>query len=222
MSGRYDTFKTDPPELFFMDPFPYLYSRVRYLIFGAWFIDFMFRFCDIVPQKLLLSACTWIFALFLLKLYTCPQICCCLHRFPALEIQLFALALWLLLFIWEKLLLSDLHSLPCQSPPNNRRSGVRWTNDIIPATMCSCSLNFSEPLTVSSLLRCSYCDTVSSCSKVMNHKLGKCISQTPGGQSEMELFKSTSLCRTLREVTIAWQILTGLTHGKPQSRAEIW
>lgn len=58
MSGRCDTFKTDPPELFFMDPFLYLYSRVRYLIFGAWFIDFMFRLCDTVPQKLLLSACT--------------------------------------------------------------------------------------------------------------------------------------------------------------------
>lgn len=221
MSGRYDTFKTDPPELFFMDPFPYLYSRVRYLIFGAWFIDFMFRFCDIVPQKLLLSACTWIFAVSAQTVYM-PSDMLLLARIPALEIQLFALALCLLLFIWEKLLLSDLHSLPCQSPPTNGRSGVGWTNDIIPATTWSCSLNFLEPLTVSSLLRCSYSDTVSSCSKVMNHKLGKCISQTPGGQSEMELFKSASLCRTLREVTIAWQILTGLTHGKPQSRAEIW
>lgn len=117
-----------------MELFYYLYSRLCYISSRAWFIDFMVRFCDIIPRDPTL-------ALFLCsnRLLADRYIVACMDflrsRFN------FCPCAWVApVRLWNFCL--DFFVLNfCQNQPINRRPGVAWSNEIMPVTLQGWSLD---------------------------------------------------------------------------------
>lgn len=85
-----------------MESFSNLYPTSCYISLKACFIDYMYTFCDVLPQNSALALKCPLpvlrFVLFLLKMHVCTQRYCYLQRFPAIQDSTLALARGLFMF----------------------------------------------------------------------------------------------------------------------------